>query len=113
MKTPEGKSCGFVRYKRRSDAEHAIKKMQGFELESCRFRLSWGKNPSESMSYVTNDSTVIDVPGSHDNRPTPSSTVNPALISRLASYIDAQHAKELLCCIDVVFEGNTRMFREA
>ena len=65
------------------------------------------------MSYVTNDSTVIDVPGSHDNRPTPSSTVNPALISRLASYIDAQHAKELLCCIDVVFEGNTRMFREA
>jgi hypothetical protein len=31
----------------------------------------------------------------------------------LASYIDAQHAKELLCCIDVVFDGNTRMFREA
>jgi len=85
--------------------------MQGFELESCRFRLSWGKNPSGSPRLCL--VRRADSAGSHDSRPAPSSTVNPALINRLASYIDAQHAKELLCCIDVVFDGNTRMFREA
>ena len=89
-------------------------KMQGFELEGCRFRLSWGKNmgelsPIESMRGPPKLTSA----GSHDNRPAPPNTVGPALIGRLANYIDAQQAKALLCCIEDVFKGNASQFREA
>ncbi|KAK0461602.1 uncharacterized protein EV420DRAFT_1664338 [Desarmillaria tabescens] len=44
VKVPVGKHCGFVQFVRKSDAERAIEKMQGFPVGGSRIRLSWGRS---------------------------------------------------------------------
>ncbi|KAG7193227.1 RRM protein [Scheffersomyces spartinae] len=43
IKIPPGKSCGFVKYQTREEAESAISSMQGFVIGDNRIRLSWGR----------------------------------------------------------------------
>ncbi|KIM21689.1 hypothetical protein M408DRAFT_29333, partial [Serendipita vermifera MAFF 305830] len=44
VKVPPGKSCGFVQYVRKSDAERAIEALGGFSIGGSKVRLSWGRS---------------------------------------------------------------------
>lgn len=46
VKVPPGKSCGFVQYVRKSDAERAIEALSGFSIGGSKVRLSWGRSRS-------------------------------------------------------------------
>lgn len=39
----EGYTCGFVQFADRKVAEMAMAQMQGFPINGCRLRLSWGR----------------------------------------------------------------------
>jgi RNA recognition motif-containing protein len=36
-------ACGFVQFVERASAEEALKEMQGFQMNMCRLRVSWGR----------------------------------------------------------------------
>ncbi|KIM20039.1 hypothetical protein M408DRAFT_82636, partial [Serendipita vermifera MAFF 305830] len=44
VNVPPGKSCGFVQYVRKSDAERAIEALGGFSIGGSKVRLSWGRS---------------------------------------------------------------------
>ncbi|KAF8487718.1 hypothetical protein JB92DRAFT_2836555 [Gautieria morchelliformis] len=44
VKVPLGKHCGFVQFVRKTDAERAIERMNGFPIGGSRIRLSWGRS---------------------------------------------------------------------
>jgi len=43
VRVPPGKACGFVQFVERASAEEALKEMQGFQMNMCRLRVSWGR----------------------------------------------------------------------
>lgn len=47
VKIPPGKGCGFVQFVSRQSAEMAIDQMNGYQIGSCRIRLSWGKSQNQ------------------------------------------------------------------
>ncbi|CCE63763.1 hypothetical protein TPHA_0F02820 [Tetrapisispora phaffii CBS 4417] len=66
VKIPIGKNCGFVKFKRKIEANAAIKGMQGFIINGNPIRLSWGKSNNNASTklnhkhiniYNTSDST--------------------------------------------------------
>ncbi|GMH13848.1 hypothetical protein Nepgr_015689 [Nepenthes gracilis] len=46
IKIPVGKRCGFVQFADRSNAEEALQKLNGTEINKQTVRLSWGRNPA-------------------------------------------------------------------
>ncbi|KAJ6623865.1 hypothetical protein B0H10DRAFT_1943643 [Mycena sp. CBHHK59/15] len=73
VKIPIGKSCGFVQFVRKEDAERAIDEMQGFVIHGSHIRLSWRKNrfrpslaPRSSLPANTNLSMHAATVSSHD-----------------------------------------------
>lgn len=53
IKVPPGKGCGFVKFSKRGDAEHAIESMQGFVIGGSRVRLSWGRPSNKNMRRMS------------------------------------------------------------
>lgn len=47
VRIPPNKSCGFVHFVHKSDANRAIERLQGFPLAGTKVRLSWGKPSGE------------------------------------------------------------------
>jgi hypothetical protein len=47
VKIPPGKGCGFVQYVEKHCAQLALERMQGFMLNGCKIRLSWGRTGSK------------------------------------------------------------------
>lgn len=43
VRVPPGKACGFVQFAERSSAEAALRDMQGYQINMCRLRVSWGR----------------------------------------------------------------------
>lgn len=50
VKIPPGKGCGFVQFVRKTDAERAIERMQGFPIGGGRIRLSWGRSQGDKAA---------------------------------------------------------------
>lgn len=48
VKVPPGKGCGFIKYKRRIDAEAAMKGINHFIIGSNQARLSWGHSRNQN-----------------------------------------------------------------
>src|SRR5258706_483195 len=44
VKVPPGKSCGFVQFVRKADAERAIEALSGYSIGGSKVRLSWGRS---------------------------------------------------------------------
>ncbi|KIM20034.1 hypothetical protein M408DRAFT_82634, partial [Serendipita vermifera MAFF 305830] len=55
VKVPPGKSCGFVQYVRKSDAERAIEALGGFSIGGSKVRLSWGRSTAIEYSIFVGD----------------------------------------------------------
>ncbi|ORY99713.1 hypothetical protein BCR42DRAFT_430043 [Absidia repens] len=52
VKIPVGKGCGFVQYVSHASAALAIHHMNGYQIGSCRIRLSWGKTQQPPPSVM-------------------------------------------------------------
>lgn len=50
VKIPPGKGCGFVQYVTRQSAELAIEQMNGYQIGTCRIRLSWGRSQKRQQT---------------------------------------------------------------
>jgi len=44
VRVPPGKACGFVQFADRTAAEAALREMQGYQINTCRLRVSWGRS---------------------------------------------------------------------
>ncbi len=88
VRIPPGKSCGFVHFLRKDDANKAIERLQGFQLAGTKIRLSWGK-PS-----INEKRRVSTAGGGHESGPSSASTANVADMQ--AAQVQAQLAQAQL-----------------
>ncbi|CAO3593494.1 unnamed protein product [Absidia cylindrospora] len=77
VKIPAGKGCGFVQYVSHPSAALAIHHMNGYQIGSCRIRLSWGKTqqpPPPVMAAQTARLTATSILPPLSSIPGPSAT---------------------------------------
>lgn len=62
VKIPPGKGCGFVAFLRKSEAQNAIDKLQGFRLAGSSIRLSWGRSQGDKAAAAAAAAAASDLP---------------------------------------------------
>lgn len=77
VKVPPGKSCGFVQFVKKSDAERAIEALSGFSIAGSKVRLSWGRIPAAQgaaqAAAAAAAAAASGAPQGHPTRPAVSS----------------------------------------
>ncbi|PVF99527.1 hypothetical protein CPB86DRAFT_703059 [Serendipita vermifera] len=81
VKVPPGKSCGFVQFVRKSDAERAIEALSGFSIGGSKVRLSWGRIPAaqgaaQAAAAAAAANNTSSTPTGQHNRPTSTQSSN-------------------------------------
>ncbi|KAG8796539.1 RRM protein [Serendipita sp. 398] len=71
VKVPPGKSCGFVQFVKKADAERAIEGLSGFSIGGSKVRLSWGRIPAAQNAAQAAAAAAANAnhPGGHQQAP--------------------------------------------